>query len=145
MGSSGLNLLWSSGGIRHELFARPRLSDDYDVSRVLYVSAQGTAASDMRWIKEHWRCLLFPTAGFAIAALGSWAYRRWGSWEWTMPSPLWAKVLLFPGVFNALLFHEYVPGATVAHAEVVGILTMGLVGASLGWMLRCWLGRRARD
>ncbi len=96
-------------------------------------------------LKERWRFLRYPVAGFAIGALGSWAYLLGGSWGWIWPRPLWAKVLLFPGMFNALQFLEHVPGATVAQAEVVGIVTMGLVGAGLGWLLHWWWRRRARN
>ena len=75
--------------------------------------------------------------GFVAGAVAAAAYWKWGSWSWIEPSPVWAKVVFFPGVMGGMLAYGMVrelvlDGDTAVWICVgVGVLAEGLVAGGL--------------
>jgi hypothetical protein len=76
-----------------------------------------------------------------IAIALSLGYVLFGSWDsgWS-PSPLWARILFFPGVAAGHLCWTSFHLDTIS--RVVGIATMGLVGGIIGWVLHVLIRSR---
>ena len=87
--------------------------------------------------------LTYSLSGWMIAVGLSLAYLLLGSWDflgWS-PEPLWAQILLFPGVAAGQLCWIH-----LSHSEfvcrVVGVGTMGVVGGIIGLALHVAICRR---
>ena len=96
-------------------------------------------------MQRHRHLLRFLLSGCMIAIALSLGYVLFGSWDsgWS-PSPVWARILFFPGVAAGHFCWGSFPYSD--HLElfsrVVGIATMGLVGGIIGWVLHVLIRSR---
>jgi len=76
--------------------------------------------------------------GAAAGALFSIGYVLFGSWGWFVPEPLWAEILLAPGVAAGWAFYDaFGVGMSDSSLAVnlsmgVGVLAMAVVCGALG-------------
>ncbi len=85
--------------------------------------------------------------GSALAALATWAYIEWGSWDmptpWTFTAPrdAWARVVFAPGVavaracFDAVLRDIFRFRVALGIAGAIGVGTMAVVGGAVGLLI----------
>jgi hypothetical protein len=85
----------------------------------------------------------YPLWGFCLGTLVSTAYVLVGPWDWGWPGPLWARIMLFPGVAAGHLVYN-AGWHSILACQIVGVGTMGIVAAMIGCGVAIVMNRRIR-
>jgi hypothetical protein len=95
-------------------------------------------------MKGHKLCFRGSIYGLLAGTLLSWAYLLFGRWDWyAIPEPEWAKIAFFPGVAAGHLVYD-AGWHSILACEIVGIGTMGMLGATIGCGAAVIVSRRKR-
>jgi hypothetical protein len=88
------------------------------------------------------RLLAYPVVGFAVGTLSSMAYLRFGSWgPFYTPEPLWARIVLFPGLLAGHSLYE-AGCQSIPVCVAVGVGSMGVVTSIMGLALAVIINKR---
>jgi hypothetical protein len=78
-------------------------------------------------------CVKFSIAGFLAMLLACCFYLKFGPISIGEPTTLWAKIIFYPGILvGRLLFLN--ANLTVNQSTCGGVLAMGLLGATIGYI-----------
>lgn len=102
---------------------------------------------ESRRMKRYKTLLKFSIYGFCAGTLLSSAYVLFGPWGWNYwPDPLWARIVLFPGIVAGYLVYDAGRHSVLA-CQIVGVAIMGIVAAMMGggWavVIGVWKRRQA--
>jgi hypothetical protein len=88
------------------------------------------------------RSLKYSVVGFAVGALPSMAYLRFGSWDsFYMPESLWARIVFFPGLLAGHLLYD-AGCQSIPVCLAVGVGSMGIVTCIMGLALAIIINKR---